>query len=185
MKKDIIIDNKLLYKVLIITGISGLIIGLSIVSLIAVNNFYKDNYLEFRSPFQSPILVKKRELPEVKEEPREMEVVKEEAVVEQEIKIAKVTGYSCGGITTEAERRMNCPNGKTASGTTPSPDRTMACDRANMGKKFYLDGIGERTCEDTGSSIVGAGVFDLYVEDIQTAREFGVQYISYKLVEDN
>ena len=110
---------------------------------------------------------------------------KEEIVQAEEVKIAKVSAYSCGGLTTEAEIRMNCPNGKTASGTTPSPDRTMACDRANMGKKFYLEGIGERTCEDTGSSIVGAGVFDLYVEDIQTAREFGVQYISYKLVEDN
>lgn len=105
-----------------------------------------------------------------------------------EVKTAKVTAYSCGGLTTEAEIKMNCPslkkypNGRTASGTTPRPRITVACDRANMGKRFHLEGIGEVVCEDTGGAIKGAGRFDLYVTDVQEARKFGKQYIKYREV---
>lgn len=101
-------------------------------------------------------------------------------------KMAKVTAYSCGGLKTEAEIDMNCPsirkypNGRTNSGTTPRPYRTVACDRANLGKKFILDGIGEVTCEDTGGAIKGAGRFDVYLPTVQEAREFGVQELLYR-----
>jgi len=94
-------------------------------------------------------------------------------------KTAKVTAYSCGGIETEAERKMNCPNGISASGKPLVPFKTVACDRANMGRVFHLEGIGEVTCVDVGGAIKGAGRFDLYVTDIQTARQWGVQEISY------
>lgn len=99
-------------------------------------------------------------------------------------KTARVTAYSCGGIETEAQRKMNCPNGISASGGALVPYKTMACDRANMGRKFYLEGIGEVTCNDTGGAIKGAGRFDLYVTDIQTARQWGNKKITYYLVEE-
>ncbi len=101
-------------------------------------------------------------------------------------KLAKVTAYSCGGLKTEAEIDMNCPSirkyprGRTNSGTTPRPYRTVACDRANLGKRFILDGIGEVTCEDTGGAIKGAGRFDVYLPTVQEAREFGVQELLYR-----
>ena len=102
--------------------------------------------------------------------------------------VGRLTAYSCNGITNDAERRMNCPstfNGspKTANGTEPIVDKTMACDPANMGRTFYIEGIGERTCTDTGGAIKGSGRFDLYVSDIQTARQFGVQYANYTLID--
>jgi len=78
MKKDILIDNKLIKKVLIIAGISGLVLGLLIVALVSVNNFYKDNYLEFRSPFQSPIVIKAREMPQKQEIEEEVEDLQQE-----------------------------------------------------------------------------------------------------------
>ena len=101
--------------------------------------------------------------------------------------IATVTAYSCGGLTTEAEIRMNCPSllsgqPRTANGTVPVPMKTVACDRANMGKQFYIDGVGEVTCADTGGAIKGAGRFDLYVETVQEARQFGVKKLSYKVL---
>jgi 3D (Asp-Asp-Asp) domain-containing protein len=191
MKKDIIIDNKLIKKVLIRAGISGLVIGLLIVVLVSVNNFYKDHYLEFRSPIQSPIVVKDRQLPqngEIEEEVEEstQEPEKEEIVQVEEVKIAKISAYSCGGLTTEAEIRMNCPSllsGKprTATGSIPIAGKTMACDRANLGKQFEINGQ-VWVCNDLGGSIVGENRFDLYLETVDEARKFGVQYLAYKLV---
>lgn len=97
--------------------------------------------------------------------------------------VAHVTAYSCGGIATEAERLMNCPNGITATGTIPRPYITVACDRANLKKKFVIEGVGEVICEDTGGAIKGAGRFDLYVETVQEAREFGVKQLEYYIQE--
>ena len=191
MKKDILIDNKLIKKVLIRAGISGLVLGLLIVAIVSVNNFYKDHYLEFRSPIQSPIVVRQREIPQKQEieekvEDLEMEVEKEEIVQVEEVKIARVSAYSCGGLTTEAEIRMNCPSllsgePKTATGSTPIPNKTMACDRANLGKQFEINGE-IWTCNDTGGNIVGENRFDLYLETVDEARQFGVQYLAYSEV---
>ena len=109
------------------------------------------------------------------------------AVKAAEPKFAKVTAYSCGGLTTEAEVNMNCPSLKsgralTANGTEPIPYKTMACDKANMGRVFELKGIGQVRCTDTGGAITGAGRFDLYVENVQEAYKFGVQKVEYKLI---
>lgn len=106
-------------------------------------------------------------------------------ILENEWKTARVTAYSCGGLKTDAEIRMNCPSllsgtPKTAMGTEPIPYRTMACDRANLGREFILEGIGRVKCTDTGGAITGAGRFDLYVTNIKEARDWGVQEINYK-----
>lgn len=116
------------------------------------------------SAYQTPIIIEK-------------EVIRE-------IKKAKVTAYSCGGLTTNEEILMNCPSlfsgePKTANGTTPIPYKTMACDLSNMGKTFYIEGYGERTCTDTGGAIKGEGRFDLYVESVQEGYDFGVKYLEY------
>ena len=112
-------------------------------------------------------------------------------IVEKEVvkvvKTARVTAYSCGGLTTEAEITMNCPSlrtggPRTANGTTPIANKTMACDSANMGKTFELEGYGEVTCTDTGGAIKGAGRFDLYVENVAEAYAYGVQYLEYSEV---
>jgi len=110
-------------------------------------------------------------------------IIKEIEVV-REIKTAKVTAYSCGGLETDSEILMNCPSlfsgePKTTNGTTPIPHKTMACDPSNMGKTFELEGYGEITCSDTGGAIKGQGRFDLYVESVEEARQFGVKYITY------
>lgn len=101
---------------------------------------------------------------------------------------ALVTAYSCGGLVTDEEIDMNCPslrnhpNGRTATGTTPIPYKSMACDKANLGRTFFLEGIGEVICTDTGGAINGSGRFDLYVETVQEARQFGKRTLSYYLI---
>lgn len=119
----------------------------------------------------------------------EVEAYQEPIIIEKEIvrevRIAKVTAYSCGGLKTEAEIDMNCPSlrkhpqGRTSTGTTPRPNITVACDKANLGKTFEIKGIGQVKCEDTGSAIKGTGRFDLYVETVDEAYAFGTQYIEY------
>lgn len=112
-----------------------------------------------------------------------------EGKVAPSVNKATVTAYACDGITTEAERRMNCPSTiggnppKTANGETPVPWKTMACDPANMGRTFEIEGVGEVRCNDTGGSVKGSGRFDLYVEDIQTAINWGVQQRNYTLID--
>lgn len=101
-----------------------------------------------------------------------------------EWKTGLATAYSCGNLTTQAEIRMNCPslfNGepKTANGTTPIANKTMACDKANMGRTFFIRGQGMLTCSDTGGAIKGAGRFDIYLDTVEEARQFGKQTVEY------
>lgn len=76
---------------------------------------------------------------------------------------------------------MNCPNGKTALGTKPSHTRTVACDAKLLGKRIYLEGIGERVCEDTGGAIAGQHI-DLYVKDITEAKAWGVKQVKFEVL---
>lgn len=112
----------------------------------------------------------------------------DDALLEEMSKVAKITAYSCGGLKTEAEILMNCPSlfhhekPRTATGTEPIPNKTVACDPANLGRTFYIEGIGIVKCTDTGGAITGAGRFDLYVSDVQEARQWGVKHVAYKEV---
>ncbi len=112
---------------------------------------------------------------------KEVEIEKK---VEKSPKIAKITAYSCGNLKTEEEILMNCPSlfsgePRTANGTKPIPYKTMACDVANMGKSFDIDGLGTITCTDIGGAIIGAGRFDIYLPTVEEAREWGVKHLSY------
>ena len=96
--------------------------------------------------------------------------------------IGTFTAYSCRGITTEAEKLMNCPNGITSSGTKPEAGVTLACDPELKGKDVYLPELGTvLKCEDLGSRIVGDR-FDIYLDTIQEAYEWGVREMRYKIL---
>jgi len=111
----------------------------------------------------------------------------QEGAGEAEVKVATITAYACGGLNTPEEIQMNCPSlfyndtPKTASGEAPIPYETMACDKANMGREFEIEGLGLIRCNDTGSAIQGAGRFDIYLPTVEEARAWGVQKREYKL----
>lgn len=67
-------------------------------------------------------------------------------------------------------------SGPTASGTMPEAGRTVAADWSVLpaGTEIYIDGLGWRTVEDTGSGIAGDKL-DIYMESHQAALEWGVR----------
>lgn len=68
--------------------------------------------------------------------------------------------------------------GPTASGVMPEEGRTVAADWDVLpaGTEIYIEGVGRRTVEDTGSGITG-NTLDLYMDRHQEALEWGVQEI--------
>lgn len=97
-------------------------------------------------------------------------------------KIGLITAYSCNGLETQADILMNCPSlfsgePRTANGTRPIANKTMACDSSNMGKSFEIGELGVFTCTDTGGAIKGETRFDLYLENVEISRQFGKQYL--------
>ncbi|MCG6552124.1 MAG: 3D domain-containing protein [Candidatus Magnetominusculus sp. LBB02] len=66
--------------------------------------------------------------------------------------------------------------GLTKSGTSPNKLRTVAVDPdvIPIGSLVYIEGIGWRVAEDTGSRVKGR-IIDLFVESIEEAKEFGRQ----------
>ena len=101
---------------------------------------------------------------------------------------ARLTAYSCQGITTEAERMMNCPSsfkhpqGRTANGSTPEVGKTVACPKSMLGKKIYIKQYDKTfECSDTGSKIT-EGRLDLYVGSIAEAYKHGVKTVDYSIL---
>lgn len=68
--------------------------------------------------------------------------------------------------------------GPTASGVMPEEGRTVAADWDVLpaGTEIYIEGVGWRTVEDTGSGING-NKLDLYMDSHQDAMEWGVQEV--------
>jgi 3D (Asp-Asp-Asp) domain-containing protein len=50
----------------------------------------------------------------------------------------------------------------------------VACSPERLNQTIYIEGIGERVCDDTGSAIT-KGRVDVYVEDHQAALRLGVK----------
>lgn len=124
--------------------------------------------------------VKQQELEETSVQLQNPDLSKYEFEMKKKTGVA--TAYSCGGNMTPAEKAMNCPNGKTASGTIPRIKHTMACDKRLMGKQVSLTFRNGKSfvghCSDTGGAIEN-GHFDIYMATIADAYQFGRQEIVY------
>ncbi len=74
-------------------------------------------------------------------------------------------------------------NGVTSSGLHVTENRTLACPPAfPFGTKIYIEGIGERRCEDRGGAIKGNHV-DIYMQTKNEAFAFGRRTLEAYVVE--
>lgn len=82
--------------------------------------------------------------------------------------------YYTAGVESTGKYPGDPEYGITASGTNVKEGQTVAADWSVLepGSRIYIDGIGIRTVEDTGGLIQGQAI-DVYVEDVETARQGG------------
>lgn len=81
-------------------------------------------------------------------------------------------------ITAYEETGNNCANGN-----YPTVGHTIACNSLDFGTVVYIDGVGERVVEDRGGSYHGDNWIDLYLGDVDTCYQWGIQYRDVWLVE--
>jgi len=84
-----------------------------------------------------------------------------------------LTAYTADG----GNKSSNDPNyGKTSSGTRATEGRTIAVDKSviPLGWWVYIEGIGFRRAEDTGSAIKGSKI-DVYFDSNDYAVKFGLK----------
>ena len=82
-------------------------------------------------------------------------------------------------VTAYAETGNPCANGN-----YPTTDYTIACNSLPFGSKVYIDGVGYRTVEDRGASWHKDEWIDLYLGDVNSCIQWGVQYKDIFLVEE-
>lgn len=86
-----------------------------------------------------------------------------------------LTAYTAGPEST-GKKTGDPAYGVTSSGAYVSEGVTIAVDPKviPIGSRVYIEGIGYRVAQDTGSAIKGNRI-DLYVSDLNNARQFGVK----------
>lgn len=106
--------------------------------------------------------------------------IRSRAVVIDRKQVRKVLSATLTAYTAGIESTGKAPGhpayGITASGARVREGRTIAVDPKviPIGATVYIEGIGLRVAEDTGSAIRGAKI-DVYMNDVQQARQFGVK----------
>lgn len=117
------------------------------------------------------------------EEPKKPEAVAEEEEVEEapSAKTFEVTAYTSGEEST-GKTPGDESYGVTASGTTVTEGRTVACPSSiPFGTTVDIEGVGERVCEDRGGAIT-EGRIDVYMSDLGKALEFGRQSLEVRIL---
>jgi 3D (Asp-Asp-Asp) domain-containing protein len=98
-----------------------------------------------------------------------------------------LTAYTAGAEST-GKTEDHPAYGITFSGIKAEEGRTIAVDPSviPLGSQVYIDGVGIRTAEDTGSAVRGARI-DVFMDDLGQAVQFGVKrnVKVYLLSEDN
>jgi 3D (Asp-Asp-Asp) domain-containing protein len=93
----------------------------------------------------------------------------------QRVMTSTLTAYTAG-VESTGKTPSHPQYGITFSGKQASEGRTIAVDPKviPLGSTVYIEGIGVRKAEDTGSAIKGTRI-DVFINDVRLARQFGVK----------
>lgn len=143
--------------------------------------------LEYQNSRQAAQLLDKEleiELLEIMLENKEQDASEPMATEPEYIGTFEITYYTAGPEST-GKSPGHPAYGITKSGTTVKEGQTIAADWSVLpaGTKVYIEGIGERIVEDTGGLIVDKCI-DVYVEDVDLARQLGRHKADVWIVED-
>ncbi|WP_338709172.1 G5 domain-containing protein [Paenibacillus amylolyticus] len=108
----------------------------------------------------------KKKITTIEERPVEYKFILEEV---------ELTAFTAG-VESTGKDRGHPQYGITASGATVEEGRTIAVDPSviPMGWWVYIEGVGYRKAEDTGSAVKG-NIIDVFIEDLDSAILFGRQ----------
>lgn len=132
-------------------------------------------------------LKKKKEL----EEKQKLAQLKEKSITSDKAQIKvnssvayedtfNVTFYTAEFAST-GKNKGHSAYGITASGTKATVGRTVACPKnIKFGTKIYIEGFGERVCEDRGGLIKG-NKLDIFVATEKEAYALGRKYLKVKV----
>lgn len=137
--------------------------GSTVASIQTYNDISDPNTLSIGQKLMIPAAVQKMPL-----------VGGREAVVEKVLS-STLTAYTAG-VESTGKTPSHPQYGITYSGVRAEEGRTVAVDPKviPLGSTVYIEGIGIRKAEDTGSAIKGAKI-DVFMNDVQEALTFGVK----------
>lgn len=119
-------------------------------------------------------IAEQKRIDELKKQRQQEEVVSRGDKPNGNQSFYNVTFYTAG-VESTGKNLGDIGFGVTASGTTVSEGRTVACPKSiPFGTKIHIEGFGYRICEDRGSAIV-EGHLDIYVDSLTKARKLGRQ----------
>lgn len=85
-----------------------------------------------------------------------------------------VITFYCSDFICTGKNPSHRAYGITASGHRAYQGLTVACDRALLGKTVWIEGLGDRRCDDTGRLVTGRHI-DVYVVHHEDAVRQGRQ----------
>ncbi|WP_051620919.1 3D domain-containing protein [Paenibacillus sp. UNC451MF] len=137
--------------------------GTTITSIMVENNISDPHILSIGQKLQIPSTDSVLPLPD-----GQQKVIKQ-------VLSSTLTAYTAGKESTGKEP-SSASYGITYSGSKAEEGRTIAVDPAviPIGSMVFIDGIGIRTAEDTGSAVRGARI-DVFMDDLKQAVNFGVK----------
>lgn len=139
------------------------VFGTTITSLMVENNISDPRSLSIGQKLQIPSTDSVLPLPD-----GQQKVIKQ-------VLSSTLTAYTAGKESTGKEPSSSA-YGITYSGSKAEEGRTIAVDPSviPIGTTVFIDGIGIRTAEDTGSAVRGARI-DVFMNDLDQAMNFGVK----------